>query len=220
MSQSKEFFAALAKVIHTRDTATFSATTDCWRLASISVKAGEIYALRYGAQVGLDALSAFQVIQVESFSHKPDCSNLLYKPMERPVSNQRFLDALSDRIVLPRQPIASPVQAPTPLAVAPPPAPTTAPQLKYRGQTISPVSEAPVEAKQKSAKIKTWVIQHPENEIPQLSYRGQPVTPVSRQPPGAEQSSAPAKTWDIQYRGHGKNPFRRRDRVEKPRAAA
>lgn len=214
MSQSKEFFAALAKVIHTGDTATLSATTDCWRLASISVKAGEIYALRYGAQVGPDALSAFKAIRVESFSHKPDCSNLLYRPMEKPVSTQHFLEVLSDRIVLPRKNSASPVQPPSPQAIETPAAPTTAPQLKYRGQPISPVSEAPAEKKKKSAKIKTWAIQYPENKIPQLNYRGKPVRPASEQQPGAEQNSAPAKTWETQYRGNGTNPFRRRTRDE------
>lgn len=213
MSQSNEFFAALAKVIQTGDTATLSATTACWRLASISVKAGEVFALRYGDRVGLDALPAFKSIQVESFSHKPDCSDLLYKPIEKPVSTQLFLNAMRDRIIRLGTKPSHPVPSPESQATESSPA-TPAQQLTYRGQPVRPVSKAPADTQKKSAKVRTWAIQYPESkvpQVPQMNYRGKPVRPASEQQPAPDQNAAPAKTWETRYRGNPTNPFRRRD---------
>lgn len=220
MSQSREFFGALARAIHSKETATLSATTACWRLASVSIEAGEIFALRYGDQVGPDALPAFKSIQVERVFRKPDCSNLLYKPAEKPVSTQNFINVLRDRAALETSKATSPEASSTAPAVEPSPKQSPATPLKYRGKPVSPVNEVSADTQKKSAKVRTWAMQYSDESKPQLNYRGKPVRPVSQPDTSSGQDSPPTQTWETQYRGNGTNPFRRRDRGDKRGEAA
>ena len=155
MNQTDIFFGELAQIIQSEATATLSATTTCEHVASISIQAGEVQAIRYSRQVGPEALLAFQTLEVESFSRKSTSSSLFYKPAENPVSTQAVITALSDRLILPRE-------RPSQAAATQPQQPEadTAPtvELSYRGQSV--VQPSTTTEGEAAAQTATYEIQY------------------------------------------------------------
>ncbi len=210
MTQTAGFFNTLGQIITNGETATLSGQTACSHIAAISVKAGKIHAIRYGTQVGLDALPAFQTLEIAHFSRKESCSRLCYKPDENAVSNQVVIVALGDRLPAMTQELGEDLQvqsdspeqqsekgnrAVTAEAIAVP----LSYALSYRGK---PVNAATHHNAHSVAKLATNTI---------LSYRGQSVEKLETcEAPALTEVANPPK---LQYRGSNSNPFLRRRKV-------
>ena len=138
------FFYDLARIIRHQETATLSAKTVCGHLASISVSAGEVQAIRYSNQVGAAALAAFQSFEVASFTCKNISSSLFYKATEYPITTQEVLVALSDRMALPQDllPAESLISDSLMQEQRSEASSSQAHQLSYRGQPVTPAMAA------------------------------------------------------------------------------
>lgn len=154
MNQTDSFFSELAQIIQNEETATLTATTICEHVASISIQAGKVQAIRYSRQVGPEALLAFQTLEVDSFSRKSISSSLFYKPAENPVSTQAVVTALSDRMPL-SQELPSQAAETQPQQTEATTDPTV--QLSYRGQSVQPSATT---AGETGAQTATYEIQY------------------------------------------------------------
>lgn len=200
-NQTQEFFTALRQALRSGSTATISAITDCQHFAGVSLNSGKLYAIRYKNKIGIEALTAFETLEIMSFSQKGTLSSLYYNPENNPVSNQSFLKSLGNRISIPRvseiekKPSASALSPELPkehiLTIDQTTAQPTH-QLSYRGQPVRSTGVA-------------------ESTLPQsatLKYRGQAWAEIN-QNEFSPRSETAGDAPKLQYRGSNANPFLR-----------